>query len=105
MPLMSSQNTRPLTENIREVIKEELDAVNKNKNISDYKSNQVFVSHSFKEHDPKLANILKEELAKYDITAYLAEKEKRQATSSGDWRTALGIILLLGIVYAFLKDK
>jgi len=35
----------------------------------------------------------------------ILEKEKRQATSSGDWRTALGIILLLGIVYAFLKDK
>ena len=74
---MTTHNTRPLTEDIREVIKEELGAVNKNKNISGNKSNQVFVSHSFKEHDPDLANILKEELARYDITAYLAEKEKR----------------------------
>jgi len=35
----------------------------------------------------------------------ILEKEKQQATSSGDWKTALGIILLLGLVYAFLKDK
>ena len=35
----------------------------------------------------------------------ILEKEKSQATSSGDWGTALGIILLLGVVYAFFKDK
>lgn len=35
----------------------------------------------------------------------ILEKEKLQATSTGDWKTALGIILLLGIVYAFLKEK
>ena len=35
----------------------------------------------------------------------ILEKEKQHATSSGDWGTALGIILLLGLVYAFLKDK
>ncbi len=35
----------------------------------------------------------------------ILEKEKQPATSSGDWKTALGIILLLGLVYAFLKDK
>lgn len=77
MPLMSSQNIRPITEDIRDVIKEELESANKNNDNSSNISNQVFVSHSFKEHDPELANILKEELSKYDITAYLAEKEKR----------------------------
>jgi len=35
----------------------------------------------------------------------ILEKERIQATSSGDWRTALGIILLLGLVYAFLRDR
>lgn len=35
----------------------------------------------------------------------ILEKEKLQATSTGDWKVALGIILLLGIVYAFLRDK
>ena len=35
----------------------------------------------------------------------ILEKERSLATSSGDWKTALGIILLLGLVYAFLKDK
>lgn len=35
----------------------------------------------------------------------ILEKEKLQATSTGDWKTALGIILLLGIIYAFLREK
>ena len=35
----------------------------------------------------------------------ILEKEKLQATSTGDWKVALGVILLLGIVYAFLRDK
>ena len=35
----------------------------------------------------------------------ILEKEKQHATSTSDWKTALGVILLLGIVVAFLKEK
>lgn len=35
----------------------------------------------------------------------ILEKEKLQAASAGDWKAALGVILLLGIVYAFLREK
>jgi len=33
----------------------------------------------------------------------ILEKEKTIATSSGDWMAVLGIILLLGLVIAFLR--
>lgn len=35
----------------------------------------------------------------------ILEKEKSIATSSGDWATALGIIILLGLLIAFLRDR
>ena len=35
----------------------------------------------------------------------ILDKEKQQAISNGDWKIALGIVLLLGIVYAFLKKE
>ena len=35
----------------------------------------------------------------------ILEKEKKKADSSGNVGKALGILLLLGLVYAFLKEK
>jgi len=76
MPLISNVHGSPSKEDIRNIIKEEIDSANKN-NKNSNKSNQVFVSHSFQGNDPDLAKTLEKELAKYNISAYLAEKEKR----------------------------
>ena len=76
MPFMSSQGAT--NEQIKKIVQETVENINKNTDRIKNNLHMVFVSHSFKEEDLELSAILKNHLEKYnDITAYLAEKEKR----------------------------
>jgi len=71
MPLMNSSNKKEF-----DTIIQKLDDLQERKINSNYLYD-VFVSHSFEEEDKQLAEILRDILKKKDLTAYLAEKEKR----------------------------
>ncbi len=75
MPLMTS-SLGSSDEYIKKIVKEAVDQISKKDGNID-NSVTVFVSHSFKDEDPELANKLKTYLEKYGLNGYLAEKEKQ----------------------------
>lgn len=71
MPLVNPNNS------ITNEIKSRLDDLEKKYIINEQKKYDVFVSHSFKMMDTKLSFRLQSKLNEKNLTAYLAEKEKR----------------------------